>query len=82
MELVRETDLLKNTNTQYNYVIDSELVAAAATGNLERLESLFLRNANVSAQGLIEAVIVNKQPIEILNYILDQGVRATTREHC
>ncbi|WP_299765017.1 ankyrin repeat domain-containing protein [uncultured Dokdonia sp.] len=80
MELVRETDLLKNTNTQYNYVIDSELVAAAATGNLERLESLFLRNANVSAQGLIEAVIVNKQPIEILNYILDQGVRATTRD--
>ena len=80
MELVRETDLLKNTNTQYNYVIDSEIVAAAATGNIERLESLFLRNANVSAQGLIEAVIVNKQPSEILNYILDKGVTPTTRD--
>ncbi|WP_299682692.1 ankyrin repeat domain-containing protein [uncultured Dokdonia sp.] len=80
MKLVRETDLLKNTNTQYNYVIDSELVAAAATGNIERLEELFIRNANVSAQGLIEAVIVNKQPIAILNYILDKGVRATTRD--
>lgn len=80
MELVRETDLLKNTNTQYNYVIDSELVAAAATGNKERLEELFLRNANLSAQGLIEAVIINKQPTDILNYILDQGVVATTRD--
>ncbi len=80
MELVRETDLLKNTNTQYNYVIDSELVAAAATGNRERLEELFLRNANANAQGLIKAVIINKQPIDILNYILDKGVVATTED--
>ena len=80
MELVRETNLLKNTNTQYNYVIDSELVAAGATGNMERLEELFLRNANLSAQGLIEAIITNKQSTKLLNYVLDKGVRATTRD--
>ncbi len=80
MELVRETNLLKNTNTQYNYVIDSELVAAVATGNVERLEKLFLRNGNLSAQGLIEAVITNKQSTTILNYILDKGVVPTTRD--
>jgi len=61
-------------------VIDSELVAAAATGNVERLEELFLRNANLSAQGLIEAVIINKQSPSILNYILDKGVKPTTRD--
>lgn len=80
MELVRETNLLKNTNTQYNYVIDSELVAAAATGNVARLEELFLRNANLNAQGLIEAVITNKQSAAILNYILDKGVTPKTED--
>jgi len=80
MELIKETVLLKNINTQYNYVIDSELVTAAVTGNMKRLQEFFLRNANANAQGLIKAVIVNKQPAKILNYILDKGARASTQD--
>ncbi len=80
MELVKETDLLKNLNTTYNYALDSELVAAAATGDIEKLTLLFARNANTRNDGVIRSIITNKQSPNVLNFVLDNGIIPTTND--
>jgi len=80
LELVKEKKLIQNLTTSYNYVLGTELVAAAATGNIERLDALFKQNGNPQSSGIITAIISNKQPNEVLNFVLDKGVIPTTED--
>ena len=78
LEILKEESLMLNPTVSYNYVLDTEMVSAAATGDLDRLLELFLQNGNAGAPGMLNAAIVNGQPIEVLNFILDYGVIPTT----
>jgi len=78
LELVKEKKLIQNLTTSYNYVLDTELVAAATTGDIERLGALFKQNGNPQSSGIIKAIISNKQPNKVLNFVLDKGVIPTT----
>ena len=80
LELVKDKGYIENTTTTYNYVLDTELVAAAAIGDLEKLTELFNRNGDRNSSGIIKAILVNKQSTEVLNFVLDNGVIPTTED--
>lgn len=80
LELVKDKGYLENTTTTYNYVLDTELVAAAAIGDIEKLTELFNRNGDRNSSGIIKAILVNKQSPEVLNFVLDNGVIPTTED--
>lgn len=80
LRLVKQAELITNSQTTYNYVLDSEILAAASTGNKSRLDSLFVQNGNPRTAGLVETIIINKHPNTLLNYVLDQGAQATTQD--
>ena len=80
LELIKDEGLLENITTTYNYVLDGEIVAAAATGDKELLQNLFNRNANRSASGIIKAIISNKRDDDVLNLVIDNGVLPTTED--
>ncbi|MFT5862606.1 MAG: ankyrin repeat protein, partial [Flavobacteriales bacterium] len=80
LELLKDKGYIENTTTTYNYVLDTELVAAAAIGDIEKLSELFNRNGDRNSSGIIKAILVNKQSAAVLNFVLDQGVIATTED--
>ncbi|WP_298491227.1 ankyrin repeat domain-containing protein [uncultured Dokdonia sp.] len=79
-EIIKDEGLIENITTTYNYVLDTELVAAAATGNIPLLKDLFKKNGNVGANGLLQAIITNKQDNDVLNFVLDNGVIPNTED--
>lgn len=80
LSLKKQPELIANFEASYNYTLDSEVLAAVSNGNTQRLDSLFSHNASVRAPGLIEAIIVNKHPDSLLNYVLDKGTIPTTQD--
>lgn len=80
LELLKDKGYIENTTTTYNYVLDTELVAAAAIGDIEKLSELFNRNGDRNSSGIIKAILVNKQSSEVLNFVLDKGVIPTTED--
>lgn len=80
LQLKKQPELISNFEATYNYILDSEVLAAVSNGDLKRLDSLFSRNGNVRAPGIIEAIIVNKHPDSLLNYVLDKGTIPTTQD--
>lgn len=80
LELIKDEELLTNRITKYSYSLDSELIAAATTGNAALLIALFEQNANTRASGLVTSIITTKQPDSILNLVLDYGVLPTTED--
>lgn len=80
LELIKDKGYLENTTTTYNYVLDTELVAAAAVGDIEKLTDLFNRNGDRNSSGIIKAILVNKQSTEVLNFVLDNGVIPTMED--
>lgn len=80
LEIVKDKGYLENTTTTYNYVLDTELVAAAAIGDIEKLTELFNRNGDRNSSGIIKAILVNNQSKEVLNFVLDNGVIPTTED--
>lgn len=78
LELINDEGLLENITTTYNYVLDAEVVAAAATGDKKLLQDLFNRNANRGASGIIKAIITNKRDDDVLDLVIDNGVIPTT----
>lgn len=78
LSLEKQNELIKNFKAVYNYTLDSEILAAVSNGNLLRLDSLFRQNGNPRATGLIKAIIINKHPNHLLNFVLDKGALATT----
>lgn len=80
LQLKKQPELISNFEATYNYILDSEVLAAVSNGDLKRLDSLLSRNGNVRAPGIIEAIIVNKHPDSLLNYVLDKGTIPTTQD--
>lgn len=78
LQLEKQPELISNFEATYNYVLDSEVLAAVSNGDIKRLDSLFYRNASVRAPGIIEAIIINKHADSLLNYVLDKGTIPTT----
>lgn len=80
LSLEKQKELIKNYEAPYNYTLDSEVLAAVSNGNIKRLDSLFSRNASTRASGIIKAIIINKHPDSLLNYVLDKGTIPTTQD--
>lgn len=80
LSLVKPPELIQNFGAAYNYILDSEILAAVSNGNTQKLDSLFARNGNPRAIGLIESIIINKHPNSLLNYVLDKGAIPTTSD--
>ncbi len=80
LELEKQPKLISNFEANYNYVLDSEVLAAVTNANVQRLDSLFARNGNVTSPGIIEAIIINKHSDSLLNYVLDRGTIPTTKD--
>lgn len=78
--LVKDDKAFQNTNTDLNYVLGTELVAAAATGDIPQLTKLFEQNANPNTAGIVKTIVTNKLSNEVLNFVLDNGVPATTED--
>lgn len=80
LELLKDKGYLENTTTTYNYVLDTELVAAAAVGDIETLTTLFNQNGNPTSSGIIKAILTNNQSAAVLNFVIDNGVIPTTED--
>lgn len=80
LSLVKPREILRNFEANYNYVLDSEILAAVTNNNLPRLDSLFSTNGNPRASGLIESIVINSHSDSLLNYILDKGAIPTTAD--
>ncbi len=77
LEKLEEQSKLTLPNASYNYVMDSELVSAASVGDIEKLKQLYAQGANRTALGVVRAVIQNQNDPNILNAVLDEGVKPT-----
>ena len=80
LSLVKPQGIIQNFAAQYNYILDSEILAAVSNGNTKRLDSLFTQNGNPRADGIIESIIINKHSNELLNYVLDKGAIPKTED--
>lgn len=80
LSLVKPLEIIRNFAASYNYVLDSEVLAAVTNNNMQRLDSLLLHNGNPRAEGLIESIIINGHPDRLLNYVLDKGAIPTTAD--
>ncbi|MFD2827666.1 ankyrin repeat domain-containing protein [Leeuwenhoekiella polynyae] len=80
LEQLRNTTAILSANNNYTYSMESELVAAAARGDIETLEDLYARGASRTTSGVLEAAIQNFDNAEVLNVICDFGVRPTTAD--
>ena len=77
LEKLEKQSKLALPNTDYNYVMDSELVSAASVGDIEKLKQLYAQGGNRTAVGVLRAVIQNQNDPDIINAILDEGVKPT-----
>lgn len=80
LTLEKEKKLLENNTRRFNDALQTEIVAAANVGNLKTLKSLFIDNEDRRIPGLISAIITSKQSNEMLNFVLDKGVKATVAD--
>lgn len=80
LSLIKPQEIIENFAASYNYILDSEILAAVSNGNINRLDSLFASNGNPRADGLIESIIINKHSNKLLNYVLDKGAQPTTSD--
>ena len=80
LEQLQNESTILTTNSGYNYSMESELIAAAARGDITTLEILYARGASRATSGVLEAAIQNFNDAEVLNAICDFGVRPTTAD--
>lgn len=80
LEHLRDKATLNLTSPSYNSVMDSELVFAAASGDIPKLQELFDKGGRRSANGIVKAVIQNQDSTAVLNTVLDAGVKPSTED--
>ncbi len=81
LERVRDYNTFDNSSYIRNDIMDTELIAAAANGDIERLKQMYRSGANKYAKGVIRATITSPQvDIDVLNAIMDEGVKPTTED--
>lgn len=81
LERVRDYNSFDNSSYIRNDVLDTELVAAASNGEIERLKKMYRSGANKFARGVLKAAISSPQvSVAVLNAIMDEGVKPTTED--
>lgn len=80
LALEKEKKLLESSVQEYNNALQTEIIAAANIGDLAGLKSLLHVNKDRRINGLIPAIITSKQSDEMLNIVLDEGVKATVAD--
>ncbi|WP_028375739.1 ankyrin repeat domain-containing protein [Leeuwenhoekiella sp. MAR_2009_132] len=80
LELVKTKKALQSFSTGYDYSLDSEVVAAAASGSMQDLEQLYFEGASRRTNGVVKALIQNFDDAYLLNQVFDFGVKPTTED--
>ncbi len=80
LEAIRLDSEIFNQNTTIDYVMDSQIIAAASVGDTKLIKELYAKGANLRATGVLRAAIVSTQPAEVINVLLDQGIVPTTAD--
>ena len=78
-QLVNTSNILASGNA-FDYSMNSELVAAAARGDVNTLERLYLQGASRNTHGVVKAALQNFEDAEVLNTVFDFGVQPTTED--
>lgn len=81
LERVRDFNNFDNSSFTRHDILDSELIAAATNGEIERLRQMYRSGANQYAKGVIQATITSPNvTVDVLNAIMDEGVKPTTED--
>ena len=80
LSLEKEKKLLGNSAQHYNTALQTEIVRAANIGDLARMRILFTQNATRRIPGLIAAIITSKKTSQMLNFVLDKGVKPSSED--
>lgn len=80
LEHVNVSNELKQLQSRQNYVMDSELIAAASNGNLKKLENYHTDGVNLQVKGLVRAAIISLQPPIFFNNLFDLGVKPSQED--
>ncbi len=80
IEQLQERDLIDNTSYRFGDVMDSQLLTAAAKGNIQKLRNLLESGGNKHARGLIKAAIEAHQSVKVVNAITDMGVKPSNED--
>lgn len=81
LERVKDFNIFDNSSFARNDVMDSELIAAASNSDIRALQQMFRSGGNKFAKGVIQAAITSPQiSIDVLNAIMDEGVKPTTED--
>ncbi len=80
LTLIDNEEPFDNSSALINDIMDSQLVTAAATGDIDLVRQLIQDGANVNARGIISAAIVSKQSVKVINCLSDYGVPITNED--
>ena len=81
LERVRDYNTFDNSSIIRSDVMDSQLIAAATNGEIDRIKQMYRSGANKFANGVIQATLTSPQvDIDVLNAIMDEGVKPTTED--
>ncbi|MCC4213683.1 ankyrin repeat domain-containing protein [Leeuwenhoekiella parthenopeia] len=64
----------------YNYALSSEVVSAAARGDLDLLRDLYFQGVSTRTEAVVKAAVQNFDDAQVLNTIFDFGVQPTTED--
>ncbi|MFI8378087.1 ankyrin repeat domain-containing protein [Leeuwenhoekiella sp. NPDC079379] len=80
LELVKTKKALQSFGSGYDYSLDSEVIAAAASGDIQNLEQLYFEGASRRTNGVVKALIQNFDDAYLMNQVFDFGVKPTTED--
>ncbi|PHR91167.1 MAG: hypothetical protein COA80_15170 [Leeuwenhoekiella sp.] len=66
--------------SSYNYALSSEVVSAAARGDLDLLRDLYFQGVSTRTEAVVKAAVQNFDDAQVLNTIFDFGVKPTTED--
>lgn len=79
LERVKDYNNFDNSSFTRNDIMDSELIAAASNSDIARLRQMYRSGANKYARGVLQAAITSLEiDVNVLNAIMDEGVKPTT----
>jgi len=64
----------------HNYVMESELLAAASVGDISLLEELKNSGISINSNRLVKVAILANQPVEFYNRLFDLGIKPTMED--
>ncbi len=71
---------IQKLNPIHNYVMESELLAAASVGDVSLLEELNKSGVSINSNRLVKVAILANQPVEFYNRLFDLGIKPTLED--